>query len=99
MARQAARSGEVPVGCVIVRKGEIIGRGQNRRETEKDATGHAEMLAIREACEALGDWRLSDCALYVTLEPCAMCAGFSRSRIPVHPISLSHAQSARDQKW
>ena len=75
LADEAAAAGEVPVGCVIVREGRIIGRGRNRREEERSALAHAEMDAIREACAALGDWRLSDCGLYVTLEPCPMCAG------------------------
>ena len=74
-AELAAREGEVPVGCVIVRGGEIVACAHNRRETDRDATAHAETLAIREACRVLGTWRLSDCTLYVTLEPCLMCAG------------------------
>ena len=75
LARQAAAEGEVPVGCVIVRNGQIVGRGRNRRETEKTALGHAELEAIADACANLGGWRLWDCTLYVTLEPCPMCAG------------------------
>ena len=75
LAREAAAEGEVPVGCVIVRKGEIVGRGRNRREKEKSALSHAEIEAISEACRNLGGWRLWECTLYVTLEPCAMCAG------------------------
>ena len=75
LADEAAAAGEVPVGCVIVRDGVIVGRGRNRREEEKSALAHAEIAAIDEACRALGDWRLSDCSLYVTLEPCPMCAG------------------------
>ena len=75
LARQAMEEGEVPVGCVIVRDGAVVGRGRNRRETEHTALGHAELDAIRQACGALGGWRLSRCALYVTLEPCPMCAG------------------------
>ena len=75
LAREAASSGEVPIGAVIVYQGRIIGRGRNRREEDQDATGHAEVVAIREACQALGSWRLIDCDLYVTLEPCLMCAG------------------------
>jgi tRNA(adenine34) deaminase len=66
---------EVPVGCVIVRDGNIIARGHNLRETLKEATAHAEILAIKEACRALGGWRLPNCEMYVTLEPCPMCAG------------------------
>lgn len=75
LAREAARAGEVPVGCVIVRGGEIVGRGRNRREEKQATCSHAEMEAIREANRALGSWRLEDCTLYVTLEPCPMCAG------------------------
>ena len=76
LAREAAAAGEVPVGCVIAGPdGRVIGYGRNRREESGDATAHAEIEAIREACAALGDWRLEDCTLYVTLEPCPMCAG------------------------
>lgn len=75
LARQSAAEGEVPVGCVIVCQGKIVGRGRNCRETAKNALGHAEIQAIDEACRNLGGWRLWDCTLYVTLEPCAMCAG------------------------
>ena len=72
LAREAAEAGEVPVGCVVVGpQGTIIGRGRNRRAEKADATAHAEIEAIREACQALGDWRLEGCSLYVTLEPCA----------------------------
>ncbi|MBQ7491018.1 MAG: nucleoside deaminase [Clostridia bacterium] len=74
-ARLALAAGEVPVGCVIVKDGEVIGAGYNRRETDKSVLGHAELMAIRQAEQALGDWRLTGCALYVTLEPCPMCAG------------------------
>ena len=83
LARQAFAQGEVPVGCVIVRKGQIVGRGCNRRETGKTALGHAEIEAIADACANLGGWRLWDCTLYVTLEPCPMCAGaIINARIP-----------------
>ena len=83
LARQAAAEGEVPVGCVIVRKGEIVGRGRNRRETDKSALAHAEIEAISEACATLCGWRLWECDLYVTLEPCPMCAGaIINARIP-----------------
>ena len=83
LARDAAAEGEVPVGCVIVRKGEIVGKGRNRREKDKSALAHAEIEAIREACERLGGWRLWECTLYVTLEPCPMCAGaIINARIP-----------------
>ena len=75
LAAQAAADGDVPVGCVIVKDGQIIGRGRNRREERGDATAHAELEAIRDACGRLGSWRLHDCTLYVTLEPCPMCAG------------------------
>ena len=83
LAKEAAAEGEVPVGCVIVRNGQIVGRGRNRRETAKTALGHAEIEAIAQACENLGGWRLWDCSLYVTLEPCPMCAGaIVNARIP-----------------
>ena len=83
LAREAAAEGEVPVGCVIVRGGEIVGRGRNRRETVKTALGHAEIEAIYDANRNLGGWRLWDCTLYVTLEPCPMCAGaIVNARIP-----------------
>ena len=84
LAREAAENGEVPVGCVIAAAdGKVIGRGRNRRQERPDATAHAEVEAIRQACAALGDWRLSGCTLYVTLEPCPMCAGaIINARIP-----------------
>lgn len=83
LAREAAAEGEVPVGCVIVRHGSVVGRGRNRRETAKNALGHAEIEAIADACRNLGGWRLWDCTLYVTLEPCPMCAGaIINARIP-----------------
>ncbi len=83
LAKEAAREGEVPVGCVIVRDGEIVGRGRNRRETGRTALGHAEVEAIGQACRSLGGWRLWECTLYVTLEPCPMCAGaIVNARIP-----------------
>ena len=75
LAREAAAAGEIPVGCVIVKAGEIVGRGRNRREENRSALAHAEVEAIAEACKTLGDWRLEDCALFVTLEPCPMCTG------------------------
>ena len=74
-AREAAAAGDVPVGAVVVRRGEVIGRGRNRRELEGDPLAHAELEAIAEAALATGDWRLNDCEIFVTLEPCAMCAG------------------------
>ena len=75
MAREAAAHGEVPVGCVIVRDGRIIGRGRNQREEKQAVCSHAEMEAMAQANAVLGTWRLEDCDLYVTLEPCPMCAG------------------------
>lgn len=83
LAREAAEDGEVPVGCVIVRKGQIVGTGRNRREKGRSALAHAEIEAISAACAALGGWRLWECTLYVTLEPCPMCAGaIINARIP-----------------
>jgi len=83
-AEQAARSDEVPVGAVIVREGSIIAAAHNQREMLRDPTAHAEMIAITQAAEAVGGWRLEDCILYVTLEPCPMCAGaILQARIPV----------------
>jgi len=74
-AKKAAAMGEVPIGAVIVRDGEIIARGHNRTETDRDPTAHAEMIAIREAAKVLGGWRLLGCQMFVTTEPCSMCAG------------------------
>ncbi len=74
-AKMAAREGEIPVGAVIVKDGEVIASAHNNREATGDATGHAEVLAIRKVCEALGGWHLEKCTLYVTLEPCPMCMG------------------------
>ena len=83
LAREAFDDGEVPVGAVVVRKGEIVGTGRNRREKAKNALCHAEIEAIHNACSALGGWRLWECELYVTLEPCPMCAGaIVNARIP-----------------
>ena len=83
LARQAAACGEVPVGCVIVKDGRVIGRGRNRREERQAAWSHAEMEAMAQANRALGTWRLDGCTLYVTLEPCPMCAGaILNARIP-----------------
>ncbi len=82
-ARKAYALGEVPIGCVIVHKGKIIGRGYNRRNTDKNTLSHAEITAIRKASRVIGDWRLEECTLYVTLEPCQMCAGaIIQARIP-----------------
>lgn len=74
-AKRAAADGEVPIGAVIVHKGKIIARGRNKREKKKNSLCHAEIIAINKACRRLGGWRLPECALYVTLEPCPMCAG------------------------
>lgn len=83
LAREAAQAGEVPVGCVIVRNGEVVGFGRNRREEKQATASHAEMEAIAMANEKLRSWRLDDCELYVTLEPCPMCAGaILNARIP-----------------
>ena len=83
LAQEAADEGEVPVGAVVVRKGEIVGEGRNRREKAKSALSHAELEAIQNACQNLGGWRLWECELYVTLEPCPMCAGaIVNARIP-----------------
>ena len=83
LAQKAADEGEVPVGAVVVCDGKIVGRGRNRRETKKNALHHAEIEAIEKACKKLGGWRLHRCDLYVTLEPCPMCAGaILNARIP-----------------
>ena len=74
-ARKAWKLAEVPIGCVIVREDQIIARGYNRRNTDKNTLAHAELLAIRRASKAVGDWSLEDCTMYITLEPCQMCAG------------------------
>ena len=82
-AHKAWKLGEVPIGCVIVRDGRIIARGYNRRNTDKNTLAHAELQAIRRASRIAGDWRLEDCTIYVTLEPCQMCAGaIVQARIP-----------------
>ncbi len=82
-AQKAYALGEVPIGCVIVQDGKIIGRGYNRRNTDKNTLSHAEITAINKASKKVGDWRLEDCVLYVTLEPCQMCSGaIVQARIP-----------------
>ena len=82
-ARKAEAIGETPIGCVIAREGKIYARGYNRRMTDRSTLAHAELIAIRKACRKAGDWRLEDCTLYVTLEPCPMCAGaIVQARIP-----------------
>ena len=82
-AKKAYSLGEVPIGCVIVHEGKIIGRGYNRRNTDKNTLSHAEITAIKKASKVIGDWRLEECTIYVTLEPCQMCAGaIVQARIP-----------------
>ena len=94
LAREAADEGEVPVGCVIVRGDEIVGRGRNRREKFRNALCHAEIEAIHDACKNLGGWRLWECTLYVTLEPCPMCAGaIINARIPRVVYGASDAKA------
>ena len=95
LAREASEAGEVPVGCVVAGPdGAILGRGRNRREEMADATAHAEVEAIRQACAALGTWRLEGCSLYVTLEPCPMCTGaIINARIPTLVFGAREAQS------
>lgn len=95
LAKEAADAGEVPVGCVIADgEGRVIGRGRNRREESCDATAHAEVEAIRQACAALGNWRLEQCSIYVTLEPCPMCTGaIINSRIPTVVFGAREALS------
>ena len=94
LAEEAAAAGEVPVGCVIVDEtGQILGRGRNRREEDHDPLAHAELLAIQDACRSHGDWRLKHARLYVTLEPCPMCAGGDHLR--PHPGNLLRGQGRR----
>ena len=82
-ARKAEALGEVPIGCVIEYEGKIIGRGYNRRMTDKTTLAHAEIAPIKKACRSMGDWRIEGCTMYVTLEPCPMCAGaIVQARIP-----------------
>ena len=94
LAREAALDGDVPVGAVVVRDGKVIGKGRNRREKIKNSLAHAEIEAINEACGVLEGWRLTDCTLYVTLEPCPMCAGgIINSRIGRTVIALADYKS------
>lgn len=82
-AKKAAAINEVPIGCIIVHQDKVIARGYNRRIVDKNVLSHAEIIAIRKACKKMGDWRLEDCTMYVTLEPCPMCAGaIVQARIP-----------------
>ncbi|MDY4692776.1 MAG: tRNA adenosine(34) deaminase TadA [Blautia sp.] len=93
-ARKAEALEEVPIGCVIVCDGKIIARGYNRRNTDKNTLSHAEIIAIRKACRKLGDWRLEGCTMYVTLEPCQMCAGaLVQSRIDEVVIGCMNAKA------
>ena len=93
-AKKAYALGEVPIGCVIVHEGKIIGRGYNRRNTDKNTLAHAEITAINKASKKIGDWRLENCTLYVTLEPCQMCAGaIVQARIPETVIGCMSAKS------
>jgi len=93
-AQKAYELKEVPIGAIVVNQGVIIGRGYNRRNTDKDPFAHGEMMAIKEASLAIGDWRLEECTLYVTLEPCPMCAGaIVQSRIPKVVIGAPNFKS------
>ena len=93
-AKKAAALGEVPIGCVIVRDGKVIARGYNRRNTDKSTLSHAEITAIKKASKVLGDWRLEDCRMYVTLEPCQMCSGaIVQARIPAVVIGAMNEKA------
>ena len=83
LAKKASDNGDVPIGCLIVYEGKVIARGYNRRNKDKQSLAHAELIAIKKASKVMGDWRLEDCKMYVTLEPCQMCAGaIVQARIP-----------------
>lgn len=93
-AKKASALGEVPIGCVIVYEGKIIARGYNRRMVDHTVLAHAEIIAIRRACKKLGDWRLEGCTMYVTLEPCPMCAGaIVQARIPTVVIGCMNPKA------
>ena len=93
-AKKAYALGEVPIGCVVEYEGKIIGRGYNRRKTDKNTLSHAELIAIRKASKKMGDWRLEGCTLYVTLEPCQMCAGaIVQARIPTVVIGCMNPKA------
>ncbi len=93
-AQKASAIGEVPIGCVIVYQDKIIARGYNRRTIDKNVLSHAEITAIRKACKKIGDWRLENCTMYVTLEPCPMCAGaIVQARIPQAVIGCMNAKA------
>ena len=94
LAEKAYRLEETPIGCVIVRDGRIIGKGYNRRNKKKNSLAHAEVMAIAQACKKVGDWRLEDCTLYVTLEPCPMCAGaIVQARLPLVVIGARNPKA------
>lgn len=94
LAKKAASLGEVPIGCVIEYQGKIIGRGYNRRKTDRNTLSHAEIIAIRKASKVMGDWRLEGCTMYVTLEPCQMCAGaIVQARIPTVVIGCMNPKA------
>ncbi len=94
LAKKAASLDEVPIGCVIVYQDKIIARGYNRRNTDKSTLAHAEIIAIRKASKVIGDWRLEDCTMYVTLEPCQMCAGaIVQARIPKVVMGTMNAKA------
>ncbi len=94
LAKKAYRQEETPIGCVIVRDGRIIGKGYNRRNKKKNSLAHAEIMAISQACKKVGDWRLEDCTMYVTLEPCPMCAGaIVQARMPLVVIGARNPKA------
>lgn len=94
LAKKAEALGEVPIGCVIEYQGKIIGRGYNRRTTDKNTLAHAELTAIKKASKKIGDWRLEECTMYVTLEPCQMCAGaIVQARIPTVVIGCMNPKA------
>ena len=94
LAKKAYRQEETPIGCVIVRDGRIIGKGYNRRNRKKNSLAHAEIMAISQACKKVGDWRLEDCTMYVTLEPCPMCAGaIVQARMPLVVIGARNPKA------
>ncbi len=94
LAKKAYRQEETPIGCVIVRDDRIIGKGYNRRNKKKNSLAHAEIMAISQACRKVGDWRLEDCTMYVTLEPCPMCAGaIVQARMPLVVIGARNPKA------
>lgn len=94
LAKKAAKIDEVPIGCVIVHENKIIARGYNRRNTDKSTLAHAEIMAIKKASRVIGDWRLEECTMYITLEPCQMCAGaIVQARIPKVVMGTMNAKA------